>query len=105
MKDGLLLSFSTLSRNIKKLVSKGYVSRLSRDEYIFNRNNLKSPDEFTRIEFNEIAAIMDGCDRVQGVRLRVFAFLIPGATMIRSVRSLKRKSYARDTKSKRVIRT
>lgn len=74
MKDGLLLSFSTLSRNIKKLVSKGYVSRLSRDEYIFNRNNLKSPDEFTRIEFNEIAAIMDGCDRVQGVRLRVFAF-------------------------------
>lgn len=74
MKDGLLLSFSTLSRNIAKLVGKGYVSRLSRDEYIFNRNNLKSPDEFTRIEFNEIAAIMDGCDRVQGVRLRVFAF-------------------------------
>ncbi len=74
MKDGLLLSLSTLSRNIAKLVNKGYVSRLSRDEYIFNRDKLKSPDEFTRIEFNEIAELMDGCDRLQGVRLRVFAF-------------------------------
>lgn len=59
MKDGLLLSLSTLSRNIAKLVNKGYVSRLSRDEYIFNRDKLKSPDEFTRIEFNEIAELLD----------------------------------------------
>lgn len=74
MKDSLRLSFPTLSRAVACLTLKGYVSRLSRDEYIFNRDKLKSPDEFTRIEFNEIAAIMDGCDRVQGVRLRVFAW-------------------------------
>lgn len=74
MKDRLFLSLSTLSRDIAKLIANGFISRLSRDEYIFNRNKLKTPDEFTRIEFKEIAAIMDGCTRVQGVRLRVFAF-------------------------------
>lgn len=74
MKDSLLLSFPTLSRAIACLTSKGYVSRLSRDEYIFNRDKLKSPDEFTRIEFNEIAEIMDGFTRVQGVRLLVFSW-------------------------------
>ena len=74
MKDSLLLSFSTLTRDIELLINKGYISRLSRDEYIFNRDKLKSSDEFTRIEFNEIARIMDGFGRVQGVRLRVFAW-------------------------------
>lgn len=74
MKDSLLLSFATLTRGITNLTKSGYVSRLSRDVYIFNRDKLHSPDEFTRIEFNEIAAIMDGCNRVQGVRLRVFAW-------------------------------
>lgn len=73
MKKSLLLSLSTLSRNIAKLVKNGYVSRLSRDEYIFNRDKLKSADEFTRIELNEIAELMDGCDHMQGVRVRVFA--------------------------------
>ncbi len=74
MKDSLLLSFPTLSRAVACLTLKGYVSRLSRDEYIFNRDKLKSPDEFTRIEFNEIAEIMDGFTRVQGVRLLVFSW-------------------------------
>ena len=74
MKDSLLLSFSTLTRDIELLINKGYVSRLSRDEYIFNRDKLKTADEFTRIELNEIASMMDGCTRVQGVRLRVFAW-------------------------------
>lgn len=73
MKESLFLSFSTLSRNITLLTSRGYVSRLSRDEYIFNRDKLKS-EEFTRIELNEIKSIMDGNSRVQGVRLRVFAW-------------------------------
>ena len=74
MKDKLLLSFPTLSRAVARLTETGYVSRLSRDEYIFNRDKLKSPDEFTRIEFKEIESIMDGCSRTQGVRLCVFAW-------------------------------
>lgn len=74
MKESLFLSFTTLTRDIALLIDNGFVSRLSRDEYIFNRDKLKSPDEFTRIEFNEIAQIMDGFDRVQGVRLRIFAW-------------------------------
>lgn len=75
MKESLLLSFSTLSRGIASLIEKGFISRLSRDEYIFNLDKLKSPDEFTRIEFDELKEIMSGCSRVQGVRLRVFAWL------------------------------
>ncbi|MDE6356951.1 MAG: helix-turn-helix domain-containing protein [Clostridia bacterium] len=74
MKESLFLSLSTLSRSIASLTAKGYVSKLSRDEYIFNRDMLKSPDEFTRIEFNEIKEIMDGCTRSQGVRELVFAW-------------------------------
>ncbi len=74
IKDSLLLSLSTLSRAIACLTSKGFVSELSRDEYIFNRDKLKSPDEFTRIEFNEIKEIMDGCTRLQGVKELVFAW-------------------------------
>ncbi len=74
MKESLLLSLSTLSRSVTGLIEKGYVSRLSRDEYIFNRDKLKSPDEFTRIEFDELKEIMNGCTRVQSVRLRVFAW-------------------------------
>lgn len=74
MKESLLLSFSTLSRGIASLIEKGFISRLSRDEYIFNLDKLKSPDEFTRIEFDELKEIMSGCSRVQGVRLRVFAW-------------------------------
>ena len=74
MKDSLLLSFPTLSRSIANLTAKGYVSRLSRDEYIFNRDKLHSPDEFTRLEFDELKEIMNGCSRVQGVRLRCFSW-------------------------------
>lgn len=74
LKDSLRVSFSTLTRDIGLLVDTGFISRLARDEYIFNRDKLKSADEFTRIEFKEIAELMDGCSRVQGVRLRVFAW-------------------------------
>lgn len=74
MKESLLLSFPTLSRGIASLTESGYISRLSRDEYIFNRDKLKNPDEFTRLEFDELKEIMNGCTRVQGVRLRVFAW-------------------------------
>ena len=41
MKDRLLLSFPTLSRSIANLTAKGYVSRLSHDEYIFNRDGFR----------------------------------------------------------------
>lgn len=74
MKDRLLLSFPTLSRSIANLTAKGYVSRLSHDEYIFNRDKLHSPDEFNRLEFDELKEIMNGCSRVQGVRLRCFSW-------------------------------
>ncbi len=74
MKESLHLSLSTLSRRIAELTEKGYISRLSRDEYIFNRDKLKSPGEFTRIELSEIAEIMNGYSRMQGIRLLVFSW-------------------------------